>query len=140
MATNTLLEVCCDRVDSAIAAEEGGADRIELCSGLVDGGVTPSLGTILICVRKLRIPVHVLIRPRPGDFCYSDDEFESILLDISSCRRAGVRCASVSILSVSLSRLTRAFTRGIVTGVLTRDGEVDEKRMEQIIEAAGTMK
>ena len=70
-----VLEVCCSSVDDALEAEAGGADRVELCSSLFFGGLTPSHGTIVEAVRRLRIPTIVMVRPRGGGFCYTDVEF-----------------------------------------------------------------
>lgn len=73
---NIALEVCANSVESAIAAEKGGATRIELCDNLHEGGTTPSYGQIKVTLTKINIPVHVLLRPRTGDFLYSDAEYE----------------------------------------------------------------
>ncbi len=115
----TLIEICLDSVDSAIAAQEGGADRVELCDNLFEGGTTPSLGTIRLARRKLSIGLNVLIRPRGGDFCYSETEFEVMKEDILLCGAEGVD--------------------GVVIGILNPDGTVDETRMNQLIEIASPM-
>ena len=95
-------EVCVDTAVGAVAAAEGGADRVELCANLLEGGTTPSLGSVTFAVSRLSIPVMVLVRPRGGDFVYSDDEVEVMLRDIDSLKA------------------TRA--RGIVSGALRPDG------------------
>jgi copper homeostasis protein len=147
------LEVCVDSVRSARAALAGGAHAVELCSGLVDGGITPSLGLIAAVVgvaaqsssaaapavaaeAKLlataasasaippginrRLHVNVLIRCRPGDFLYDDDELDVMLHDIRQCGASGAD--------------------GVVVGALTADGAVDERALRRMIEAAGGMK
>ena len=81
------IEVCCDSIASVKAAEQGGASRIELCTSLVEGGITPSLGLLLLSKSQCRLPIRVLIRPRPGDFCYSEDEFQVMMLDIAAAKR-----------------------------------------------------
>ena len=70
-----LLEVCCGSLDDAIEAERGGADRVELCSCLFFGGLTPSIGSVIEAKRRLKVPVIVMIRPRGGGFCYTEPEF-----------------------------------------------------------------
>lgn len=113
------LEICANAVASAIAAEKGGAHRIELCTNLPEGGTTPSYGQIKWCVENLQLEIWPLIRPRGGDFLYSDAEFETILEDISFCKQIGCH--------------------GIVTGLLNTDGSIDEERSAKIIEAASPM-
>ncbi|MQP53840.1 copper homeostasis protein CutC, partial [Flavobacterium sp. LMO9] len=71
-----LLEICANSYESAINAQKAGADRIEICSELAVGGITPSYGVLQKIAENISIPVHVLIRPRSGDFCYTDSEFE----------------------------------------------------------------
>lgn len=114
-----LFEACVDSVSSAINAEIAGADRIELCANLLEGGITPSFATIKLVVDQLKIPVNVLVRPRSGDFLYSDSEFEVIKQDVIVCREVGVN--------------------GVVIGLLTENGEVDYFRTKQLIELAGKM-
>ncbi len=111
-----LIEICLEDVQSVLSAQKGGADRVELCSDLFEGGLTPSLGTVLTAKRLSSIPINCMIRPRGGDFCYSDLEFEAMKEDIKAFKKAGVN--------------------GIVFGILTSEGDVDMKRSRQIIELA----
>ncbi|MCU0510191.1 MAG: copper homeostasis protein CutC, partial [Anaerolineae bacterium] len=108
MNASLLIEACVDSPQSALAAEQGGAGRVELCADLFAGGCTPSAGSILLARRLLSIPVNVIIRPRGGDFCYSEAEYEQMRLDIEFCKRAGVA--------------------GVVIGILTPEGVVDVAR------------
>jgi len=114
-----LLEVCCGSITSALFAQAGGAHRIELCDNLNEGGTTPSAGTIILAKKKLSIPVFVLIRPRTGDFLYSEAEFESMKEDIFFCKKRGVD--------------------GVVLGILKEDGHVDTDRMSVLTELARPM-
>jgi len=84
-----LVEVCANSLESALNAEKAGADRIELCSELVVGGITPSYGLLKAVSERISIPVRVLIRPRSGDFTYSDDEFEIMKKNITLCAEMG---------------------------------------------------
>lgn len=81
-----LVEICLEGVDSAVTAFNNGADRIELCANLLEGGTTPSFGCIKQCVELVKCPIQVMIRPRGGDFCYSDLEFQQMKLDIELCK------------------------------------------------------
>ena len=110
------LEICANSYQSAINAEEGGANQIELCSALSIGGITPSFGLLEMVLRKVQIPVHVLIRPRGGNFCYTDAEFEIMITDIKICKKLGAAA--------------------IVSGVLKEDLTLDIERTEQLILAA----
>lgn len=114
-----ILEVAANSVASALAAEAGGAGRVELCSALETGGLTPSHATIALACERLRIPVCVLIRPRAGDFVYDDLECEVMCRDIEACKALG--CA------------------GVVIGALTADGNVDVTRCRALIDAAHGM-
>jgi copper homeostasis protein len=106
------VEVCVDSVASAVAAEHGGATRVELCSSLIEGGVTPSAGLIATTRAAISIPLHVMIRPRAGDFFYDADEFEAMRRDIALAQRLGAN--------------------GIVFGMLNVDGSVDEARTREL--------
>ncbi len=114
-----ILEVCAGSLASALAAQEGGAFRVELCDNLYEGGTTPSIGTIELARQKLSIRLHVIIRPRGGDFLYSDLEYEIIKLDVELCRKAKVD--------------------GVVIGFLTSDGRIDVGRTREIVELARPM-
>lgn len=105
MAFGYTVEICAPSYESALAAQRGGAGRIELCSELDVGGVTPSLGLVQGVRAALNIAVNVLIRPRSGDFLYSSFEVETVLRDIAICAEAGVQ--------------------GVVVGALTPDARVD---------------
>jgi len=114
-----LLEIAANSLASALAAQEGGADRIELCENLGEGGTTPSHGTIAMVRERLHIPVYVLIRPRGGDFLYDDAEAEVVRRDIEHCVRLGCD--------------------GVVIGALDADGSVDNARCSEWISAAATL-
>lgn len=113
MKQPVVLEVCVDSIESAVAAERGGAHRIELCSGLSEGGVTPSAGLIAAVREMVSIELSVLIRPRPGDFCYSDDEMEVMRRDIATAKQLGADCVVLGILEPD-GRIDTARTRGLV--------------------------
>lgn len=110
------LEICVDSVDSCVAAEEGGATRVELCANLFEGGTTPSAGTIREARKHLSIGLHVILRPRGGDFCYSSAEFNSLLYDLQVAKDLGAD--------------------GMVIGILQPDGTIDRKRMELLVKLA----
>lgn len=114
-----IFEVCASSFESAKNAQIAGAQRIELCAELAVGGLTPSHGLITKVMEELSIANCVLIRPRSGDFTYSDDEFDVMLRDIAFCRE--INCD------------------GVVTGVLLKDGNIDIPRTQRLIEVAGDM-
>lgn len=113
------LEICANSIASALAAQEGGADRVEFCQNLEIGGTTPSLGQVWITRAALKIGMHVLIRPRAGDFLYSDIEFQEMKADILFCKEA--KCD------------------GVVIGLLHADGSVDAERTAELVELAQPM-
>jgi len=114
-----LVEVCSNSLESAQSAEKGGADRIELCAELEVGGVTPSYGTLKQVLKSLSIAVFVLIRPRSGNFTYSDAEFEVMRQDIMWCKEIGCK--------------------GIVSGVLNKDNTLDQERTRELIQLSGPL-
>jgi len=111
-----IFEVCIDSAEGALSAQEGGAQRVELCANLVEGGTTPSLGMIQTTRKTVSIDVNVIIRPRGGDFYYSALEFEGICQDILAARQARAN--------------------GVVIGLLLADGRIDVSRTQQLIELA----
>lgn len=113
------IEICVDSPEGALAAEQGGANRVELCDSLFEGGTTPSRGAILVARRLVAIKLHVIIRPRGGDFLYSAAEFEAMKFDIETARAAGAD--------------------GVVIGILTRDGEIEVERTAELVTLARPM-
>jgi len=116
MSDRFVLEICVESVDHAVAAERGGADRIELCSDLSSGGITPSAGLMQTARRHVSVPIHVLIRPRAGDFCYSDHELETMRDDINAAKQVGMD--------------------GLVLGILDENTRVDVERTKTLVEFA----
>lgn len=116
---NPIFEVCVDSVDSAVAAEQGGATRVELCAALLEGGLTPSAGTIAITRAQVSIGLQVMIRPRGGDFLYSDTEFASMKHDIELAKQLGAN--------------------GVVFGLLTAAGDIDSDRTRVLLDLAKPM-
>nr|WP_255784072.1 copper homeostasis protein CutC [Lysobacter chinensis] len=113
------MEIAANSLASALAAQAGGADRIELCENLGDGGCTPSYGTIAAARDRLRIPLYVLIRPRGGDFLYDAGECEAMCRDIEACVRLGCD--------------------GVVIGALDADGDVDRMACRELVTVAGPL-
>ncbi len=116
---NYILECCVDSVESAIEAKIGGANRIELCSNLIIGGTTPDVNLFHLVKERVGIKTHVLIRPRFGDFCYTDHEFELIKRDIDMFHNAGAD--------------------GVVIGILSPEGNLNLERMKQLVAIAKGM-
>ena len=114
-----LVEACVDAIDAALEAERGGANRLELCGELLQGGVTPSAGLIGAVWERIDVPLFVLIRPRPGDFLYSPDEFDVMMRDIELAK------------SIDAD--------GVVIGALTRDGDIDVGMVHAMVEVARPM-
>ena len=113
-------EVVVYNIESALNAQAGGADRVELCDNPGGGGTTPSIGTIEVLKEQLDISLFVMIRPRGGDFCYTDLEFEAMKRDIDRCKALGVD--------------------GVVLGMLSPDGTIDKQRCRALIERARPLK
>ena len=113
---NYRLEICAFNLPSALVAQQAGADRIEFCAGPAEGGTTPSAGAIRTAREQLRIALYPIIRPRGGDFLYSDEEFRSMIRDIEYCKQVGCN--------------------GVVFGILLPDGSVDKARCSRLVEAA----
>lgn len=109
----TTLEICCYGVDCALIAQHAGADRIELCAAPREGGLTPSAGTLEVARRDISVPVHPIVRPRGGDFCYSSREFETIKSDVARIRDLGFP--------------------GVVLGMLDEDANIHSSQMRQIM-------
>lgn len=111
---NPVKEVCVASFDEALRAVKAGATRIELCDNLAVGGTTPSCGTIKKCLEKLAVPVMVMIRPRGGNFTYTQDEFEIMQEDILLCKELGVA--------------------GVVFGMLDSNGNIDEDQTKKLVQ------
>lgn len=115
-----LLEACVGCYKEAKKAELQGADRIELCDNLGEGGTTPSYGTIYLATQNINIPIAVIIRPRGGDFVYSNDEFEIMKKDIVICKELGVET--------------------VVFGILNKENKIDIERTKELIDLASGLK
>lgn len=113
------VEICCNSVESARNAKAAGAERIELCDDLEVGGLTPPEDAVEECVKKLKLRTHVLVRPRAGDFCYSQSEYELIKRQVEMCSRCGAHA--------------------VVIGFLHEDGSVDVERTREIVRLAAPM-
>jgi copper homeostasis protein len=116
---NYIIEIATADFSTTKSAVEGGADRIELCAGLTEGGTTPSFGTLKKCREAFDVQLFPIIRPRGGDFLYKDDEFDIMLHDVQLCKQLGCD--------------------GVVIGLLKKDGNIDVKRTSQLIELAYPM-
>ena len=113
------IEICCGSIQSAANAKAGGAVRVELCQGLIEGGTTPSPATIEYAVKELGLQVFVLIRPRGGDFCYNELEIKTMEEDVEFCKRVGVA--------------------GIVVGFLHPDGSIDTELTGRFVKLAAPL-
>src|SRR6516225_2284170 len=111
-----LVEICVDSATGAFAAEQGGADRVEMCDNLLEGGTTPSAGCIKVARRGLKIGLQVIIRPRGGDFLYTDQELDVMREDIRMAKDLGAD--------------------GVVIGCLTTEGDIDRARTEELVRLA----
>ena len=109
-------EIAVDSLESALIAQDCGADRVEFCADLASGGITPSLGALEVAVEQLQIPIHVMIRPRRGDFLYTDAEFEMMRRDIVLVKSAGAQ--------------------GVVFGILLAEGHIDSQRTRELLQVA----
>lgn len=116
MTEHVLIEVCVESVASAVAAERGGAQRVELCSDLLEGGVTPSVGLMEAVRSRISIGLHPIIRPCAGDFCYTEEEFDVMCRDVEIAKSSGAD--------------------GVVLGILDPTGKVDLQRTRRLIELA----
>lgn len=114
------IEICIDSAEGAVAAERGGADRVELCDNLLEGGTTPSAGCLKLARKLSRILIHVIIRPRGGDFLYSETEMEVMREDIRIAKELGAD--------------------GVVIGCLTTAGAIDIARTQALLAEARPMK
>jgi copper homeostasis protein len=115
-----IFEICAETIDACVAAKEGGADRIELCSALSEGGLTPSSGLVRVALELTDLPLHVLVRPRGGDFSYSSAEVAVMRDDILHFKKLGAA--------------------GVVIGLLRGDNTVDVDETRTLVELAGPMK
>ena len=118
---NKKIEICVDSVESCINAEKGGADRLELCGNMFEGGTTQSFGVLELAREKINnIPIYAMVRPRGGDFCYNDVEFEIMKREIKLMKELKID--------------------GIVFGILTKEGKVDKKRCGELLDLWRTNK
>jgi copper homeostasis protein len=113
------IEICCGSIQSSANAKAGGAVRVELCQGLIEGGTTPSPATIEYAVKELGLQVFVLVRPRGGDFCYNELEIKTMEKDVEFCKQAGVA--------------------GIVVGFLHPDGSIDTELTRRFVKLAAPL-
>ncbi|MEI0476591.1 copper homeostasis protein CutC [Brachyspira pulli] len=114
MENNIKIEICVDSVESCINAEKGGADRLELCGNMFEGGTTPSFGVLELAKEKVNKPIYAMVRPRGGDFCYNDIEFEIMKKEIKLMKDLKID--------------------GIVFGILTKEGKVDKERCSKLLD------
>ena len=114
--SSVLFEVCVEGVDGVLAAAQAGARRVELCASLFTGGLSPSPGTVAAATRVSGVDIMCMVRPREGDFCYTDAEFDGMLADVDAYKALGVA--------------------GVVFGVLLPDGTIDVPRAERLIARA----
>ncbi|WIH81572.1 copper homeostasis protein CutC [Brachyspira pilosicoli] len=117
---NRKIEICVDSVESCINAEKGGADRLELCGNMFEGGTTPSYGVLQLAREMVSKPIYAMVRPRGGDFCYNDIEFEIMKREIKLMKELKID--------------------GIVFGILTQEGKVDKERCSKLLDLWGTNK
>ena len=119
MTRTIVFELCAESIEACLAAREGGADRIELCSALSEGGLTPSHGLIAEAVERAGIPIHVMLRPRGGDFIYSPEEFAVMIRDLNHMRNLGIA--------------------GVVLGLLNPNNTIDTIRTAQLVQLAAPL-